>query len=418
MAIQTHHQIVIVGGGSAGITVAASLRRHGPAGLDIAIVEPAEKHWYQPAFTLVGGGVTRLADICRDEATLIPQGVTWIRDAVSAFEPGDNALLTAAGSRITYDWLICCPGLELNWDAVAGLRDTLGANGVCSNYSPDYVEYTWQCIRGLGRGARAVFTQAPLPFKCPGAPQKIVYLCADHLRKQNLLESVDVSFFTAAPGMFGVPYYARELVKVAERYGVQTAFQHNLVAVDGPARQARFRVTGGEREGEEVTTEFDMLHVTPPQRAVAVVRESALANEAGFADVDQATLQHTRFSNVFALGDVGSMPNSKTAAAIRKQSPVVVQNLLALIDGRAMPASYDGYASCPLTTAYGKVLMAEFCYGGKVTPTFPLDPGVERRSYWWIKTTGLPLMYWHYMLRGHERFLEHSEWPAAAQPPA
>jgi len=410
MSGDKHHQVVIVGGGAGGITAAASLRRRGPASLDIAIVEPAEKHWYQPAFTLVGGGVTRLEETVRDEAAMIPAGVNWIQDAVTAFEPDANAVLTAAGKRITYDWLIVCPGLELNWDAVAGLRETLGRNGVCSNYSPEHVEYTWQCVQGLGKGARAVFTQAPLPFKCPGAPQKIAYLTADHMKKQEILDACQVRFFTAAPVIFGVPYYAAALVQVAERYGIDVHYQHNLIAVDGPARKATFRVTGGEHEGEELSVDFDLLHVTPPQRAIQAVRESALANEAGFVEVDHGTLRHTRFENIFGLGDVTSTPNSKTAAAIRKQSPVVVKNLLACLAGRQPQASYDGYASCPLTTAYGKVLMAEFAYGGKVTPTFPVDPAVERRSYWWIKTTGLPLMYWHYMLRGREWFLEHREW--------
>ena len=126
-------------------------------------------------------------------------------------------------------------------------------------------------------------------------------------------------------------------------------------------------------------------------------------------DVHQGSLQHAKYANIFALGDAGSTPNSKTAAAVRKQAPVVVRNLLRLIDGdNALEDTYDGYASCPLTTAYDKVIMAEFCYGGKVTPTLPLDPRKERWVNMWIKKTGLPIFYWNYMLKGFEMFPGHN----------
>ena len=207
--------------------------------------------------------------------------------------------------------------------------------------------------------------------------------------------------------MFAVPLFAAELSDVAARYGINVHFQHNLVAVDGQHKNATFEVVGGDMEGESITMDFDILHMTPPQSPPEVIKTSVLANEGGFVDLNQNTMQHTKFPNVFGLGDAGSTPNSKTAAAVRKQAPIVVKNLLTLINGGELDTGYDGYASCPLTTAYGKVIMAEFCYGGKVTPTFPLDPRKERWSYWWIKTTGLPIFYWNYMLKGYEWFLKH-----------
>lgn len=408
MTEMKHHQVVIVGGGTAGITVAATLRRKpGGRGLDIAIIEPAEVHYYQPAFTLVGAGAYALAETRRREQDLIPPRVHWIRDRVTAFEPMQNRVTLGSGESVAYDYLVVCPGLELNWEKISGLVGTLGKNGVCSNYAPGHVEYTWQCIRDLRPGARALFTQPPLPFKCPGAPQKIAYLAADHLRKHGLLEKCEVHFLTHAPAMFSVPLFSRELDKVVARYGIKAHFQHNLVAVDGARKTATFEIGGGERKGQRVTMPFDMLHVTPPQSPPAAVKSGPLANEAGFVDVHQHSMQHKTYGNVFGLGDAGSTPNSKTAAAIRKQAPVVARNLLVLINGGTLDESYDGYASCPLVTAYGKVIMAEFIYGGKVTPTLPLDPRKERRINWWIKLVALPLMYWHYMLKGHEWFFEH-----------
>ena len=406
MAATTHHQVLIVGGGTAGITVAASLKRRAAGRIDIAIVEPAREHYYQPAFTLVGAGAYTLAQTRRDEASLVPPGVRLIAGAVESFDPAKNSVVLRDGTTISYDYLVVCTGVRLEWEKIEGLSATLGRNGVCSNYSPDHVDYTWECLQGVKPGQRAVFTQPPLPFKCPGAPQKIAYLAADYLRKKGV-SGCTLQFFTHAPGMFGVPFFARELVKVAARYGIETKFQHQLVAVDGAAKRATFEIVDGAKKGERVTVPFDMLHVSPPQSPAAEIKASPLVNAAGWVEVNQNTMQHVRHANVFSLGDVCSSPNSKTAAAVRKQAPVVVRNILHLMKGGALEAGYDGYASCPLTTAFGKVIMAEFIYGGKVTPTLPLDPAKERWINWWIKITGLPPMYWHYMLKGHEWFLKH-----------
>ncbi len=408
MATTSHHNVLIVGGGAAGITVASSLqKRQGSRGLNIAVIEPGDTHYYQPALTLVGAGVCTLSKTRRDEARLIPDGVSWIKDSAAKFDPDNNLVSLAGGDSLSYDYLVVCPGLELNWDKIEGAEGALGANGVCSNYDTRYAQYSWEVLQNLGAGSRALFTQAPLPFKCPGAPQKMAYLSADYLRKRGV-NGCELHFLTHAPGMFAVPLFAKELVKVAARYNINVHFEHNLVAIDGPNQRATFEVVGGDDRGKRVEMEFDMLHATPPQSPPEAIRSSPLANDGGFVELDQATMRHTRYGNVFGLGDAGSTPNSKTAAAVRKQSPVVVRNLLKVVDGDALEDSYDGYASCPLTTAYGKVLMAEFCYGGKVTPTFPLDPRKERWSYWWIKATGLPFFYWHYMLKGHEWFLQHN----------
>lgn len=402
-----HHQILIVGGGTAGITVAASLRNRARAALDIAIVEPSETHYYQPSFTLVGAGAYDMAKTHRPERSLIPAGVKLIQDAARTFAPEANSITLASGDTLTYDYLVVCTGVKLDWDKIEGLSETLGKNGVCSNYSPQHAPYTWQCVQALKPGSRAVFTQPPLPFKCPGAPQKIVYLTADHLRRAGALQACDLQYFVHAPVVFGVPFFARELNKVLARYGIKAHYQQNLILVDGATKTATFEAVGGDDKGKRTTVPFDMLHVSPPQSPHDAIRTSPLANAAGWVEVNQNSMQHVRYNNVFSLGDVCSSPNSKTAAAVRKQAPVVVRNLLHMIAGQPVEAGYDGYASCPLTTAYGKAILAEFIYGGKVTPTLPLDPAKEHAIGWWIKVTGLPIFYWNYMLKGHEWFLKH-----------
>jgi sulfide:quinone oxidoreductase len=402
------HRVVIVGGGAAGITVAASLCRHShDHGLDIAIVEPADVHYYQPAFTLVGAGTYSLAKTRRAEAKVIPEDVQWLKTAVTGFDPDRNVVRLASGATERYDTLVVCPGLQCNWGAIQGLRESLGRDGVCSNYSPETVEYTWACVQNLKPGSRALFTQPPMPIKCPGAPQKAAYLTADYLTKTGIRHLCDVKFLTQTPAIFGVPFYATELVKIAAAHKIDVHYQTNLVAIDGPAKQATFEIVGGEKQGTRITLDYDMLHVTPPQSAPDVLKGSPIANAAGFVDVNANSLQHVKYPNVFGLGDAASTANSKTAAAVRKQAPVVVRNILRRIENATVEQGYDGYAACPLTTHYGKVLMAEFIYGGKPAPILPLDPRKERYVNWAIKKYGLPKLYWSYMLKGFEAFPEH-----------
>jgi len=404
----THHKVLIVGGGTAGVTVAAILRRRA-RDLDVAVVEPNQEHYYQPALTLVGAGVYPLAKTHRPQQSVMPPGVTLIRDAAKSFEPENNTVRLQNGEAHSYDYLVVCTGVKLDWGKIAGLADTLGRNCVCSNYSPNTVSYTWECVQKLKAGDKVVCTQPPMPFKCPGAPQKIVYLIADRLRRRGILKDCKLDFFTHAPAIFGVPYFARALLKVANRYGIGVHYQQNLVAVDGPAKTATFEFAGDNRKGEKETVSFDLLHVSPPQSPHDEIKASPLVNAAGWVEVNQTTLQHVRFANIYSLGDVCSTPNSKTAAAVRKQAPVVAGEILTAIAGKLIPGAYDGYASCPLTTALGKTILAEFIYGGKVTPTLPLlSPAKERWVGWWIKLTGLPLMYWHYMLKGHVWFPKHN----------
>jgi sulfide:quinone oxidoreductase len=409
---RTRHQVVIVGGGAAGLTVAASLLRKAPA-LDVVIVEPSEDHWYQPAFTLVGAGVYPLARTRREEADLMPRGAKWLKAAAEGFAPAANEVHLADGRVLVYDQLVVCPGIALDWNQVEGLAETLGRNEVCSNYSPQFAPYTWVCLQKFSGGA-ALFTQPPAPFKCAGAPQKIAYLAADHWRGRGLLDKASLALHIAGASIFAVPYFTQPLSAIAEGYGIRVSCQSNLVAVDGERKIATFAETAGDGSLTRIEKPFDLLHVTPPQSAPAFIKTSPLANAAGWVDVDEGTMEHKAFPGIFSLGDAGSTPNSKTAAAVRKQAPVVVKNLLARLAGGAPTARYDGYASCPLTTEYGKVLMAEFCYGGKVTPTFPLDPAVPRKLYWALKVHGLEYLYWDIMLNGYEIDIPHRPWKAAA----
>ncbi|KVT86739.1 NAD(FAD)-dependent dehydrogenase [Burkholderia ubonensis] len=402
-AVDASHDIVIVGAGAAGLAVASSLLARDRS-LDIVVIDPADVHYYQPGWTMVGAGVFRPETTARRMSDVLPRGVRWIQAAVAGFEPDAHAVVLDGCRRIGYRQLVVCPGLKLDWHAIDGLADTLGRNGVTSNYRYDLAPYTWQLVREF-QGGRALFTQPPMPIKCAGAPQKAMYLACDHWLRSGRLGAANVEFCNAGAALFGVADYVPALMEYVKRYDIGLSFGHNLVAIDGPARRATFRRTLPDGGAETVEREFDMIHVVPPQKAPDFVRASPLADPAGWIDVDPATLRHKRFPDVFALGDATNTTNAKTAAAARKQAPVVAHNVLAALGKAQGDAAYDGYGSCPLTVERGRIVLAEFLYGGKVAPTFPawlIDGRRPSRLAWLLKERLLPPLYWKAMLKGRE----------------
>ncbi len=392
--------IVVIGGGSAGIGLLASLLKRDPH-LNITLIEPNDTHYYQPAWTLVGGGAYDVKKTARPMADVLPDGVTWVQASVAELLPDEQTLVLDSGQRVTWKNLIVCPGLRLAWEKIDGLAETLGQNGVTSNYSYQHASYTWQLVRQL-KGGKAIFTQPAMPIKCAGAPQKAMYLSCDHWLKQGDLKNINVEFNLAGAALFGVATFVPPLMKYIEKYSARLAFNSNLVKVDGPARKAWFEIKDAEGNVTVEEKPFDLLHVVPPQVSPDFIRHSPLADTAGWCEVNPQSLQHVRYPHIFGLGDVCSTTNAKTAAAVRKQIVVVAENLLALRKQAPMLLKYDGYGSCPLTVEKGKVVLAEFGYGGKLLPTFPLDPTVARRSAWFLKATLLPWFYWNGMLKGRE----------------
>eukprot|EP00913_Durusdinium_trenchii_P028496 g26724.t1 len=391
-----HHHVVIVGGGTAGLTVAARLTKGWFNSTDVAVIEPSDKHYYQPLWTLVGAGAATREQTERNEAAVMPRKAEWIQDAVAEFHPDENYLLTHDGLRIGYDWLVVAAGIQINWSSVKGLKETLGKNGVCSNYSYETVNSTWENIRSF-KGGTAVFTQPTGAIKCGGAPQKICYLAEDYFRKQGIRDQCRVVFASPGQQIFAVDKYRIALEDVVRRKAIETMFGHNLIEVRPETREAVFRQLD---TNEDVVVKYDMLHVTPPMSAPDFIARSPLADADGWVEVDRDTLRHTRFPNVFSLGDCSNLPTSKTGAAVRKQAPVLVKNLHAAMSGKPLAAHYNGYTSCPVVTGYGSLILAEFDYDKNPDETFPFNQAKERRSMYLLKKYILPLLYWKGMLKG------------------
>ena len=392
---ERRHQVLVIGGGTGGISVAARLCR-AMRNPDVAVLEPTDVHYYQPAWTLVGGLAFDKRKTARPMASVMPRKATWIRDAAASIDPDQRVVTTRGGDSIRYERLVVAAGLSLLWDRIPGLREGLGRHGVCSNYSFDTVDFTRKAISEF-QGGTAIFTHPSTPIKCGGAPQKIMYLADDYWRRKGIRGKCRIVFVIANPKIFAVQKYADALMKVIERKGIEVRFRHDLVSLNADSGEATIRdlETGGD-----AVERFDMIHVTPPMGPPEFIAKSPIANAAGWVEVDSATLRHVRHPEVFALGDCCSLPTSKTGAAIRKQAPVLVSNLLASLQGREGSAAYDGYTSCPLVTGYGKLILAEFNYKNEPLETFPFDQGKERASMYALKKWALPLLYWHGMLKG------------------
>jgi sulfide:quinone oxidoreductase len=393
------HQVVIVGGGAAGITVAAQLLAQA-ADLDVLIIEPSADHYYQPAWTLVGGGCFDYDATVRPQQACIPPGVKWLQDGVATFDPERNQLQTQGGKTVSYDALVVCPGIQLDWQAIPGLQESLGNGGVCSNYAIGGANYTRELLQNF-KGGNALFTFPATPIKCAGAPQKIMYLADDIFRQAGVRSATQITYCTATPKIFGVPTFAAPLMQVVERKQIALKTQHNLKEIRPQSKEAVFEVTQGEAKSL-VALPYDILHVAPPMSAPDFIKTSPLAvsGPGGWVDVHKHTLQHSCYPNVFSLGDASSLPTSKTAAAVRKEAPVLVQNLLSHLQQKPLSASYNGYSCCPLVTGFGKTILAEFDYDGNPEPSFPGDPTEERYSMWVLKRNVLPWVYWNRMLKG------------------
>ena len=398
MASSLHHKIVIIGAGTAGIPMDARLLLQGET--DIGIIDPSDKHYYQPLWTLVGAGCATAAETVRPQASVMPKGADWIKAAAESVDPDQQTVSLSDGRTVGYDYLVVCPGIQLNFNGVAGLVEAMETPSVSSNYVLESTATTWRNIQSTRKGT-ALFTMPAGPIKCAGAPQKIAYLSADYWRQQGNLKDMRVVLVLPTPGMFGVKVFADELERVVAHYGIEVHKNSELIEIDGAGRTAVIR---DNTDQSTQTIDFDMAHVVPPQSAPDWIKGGPLAdpeNPGGYVEVDKNSMQHTRYPNIFSLGDAGSTPNSKTGAAVRKQYPVVVENLKAQMAGKPTDGSYGGYASCPLTTARNKMLLAEFDYTMEPKPSFPLiDTTKERRDMWYLKRRGLPLLYWNVMMKG------------------
>ena len=416
--MKKHYKILIIGGGTGGVMIASQFIAKNLE-KDIAIIEPSMYHYYQPAWTLVGAGDYNFEDTKRKMGNVIPKGADWIKQKATKIYPEENAVILDEGKKVTYEYLIVSPGLKQDFSLIPGLKEVMddpnsGAGSVYTD--PDKV---WKNIKNF-KGGVALFTQPPTPIKCGGAPQKIMYLAEAAFKKQGKREKTKVVFATNGGVIFGIKPIKDTLMKVVDRKCINLKFGHRLAEIDPKKKIAWYSL--GDNKGEHnnlgieilekeglVGIKYDFLHSAPPSLAPNFVKEAGLTNADGWMDVDQYTLQHKKHKNIFGIGDVAALPTAKTGAAIRKQVPVVIDNIEKLKKGiEKFDKKYNGYSSCPLITDYGKMVLAEFDYDGNFTPDPMLkwllifDSSKEHWRLWMLKKYGLPYLYWNKMMKGKD----------------
>lgn len=400
--LKTAYKVLILGAGSGGISVAAKLSRHISASA-IAIVDPADNHYYQPYWTIAGAGLAKKEVTEKATSELIPKNVARIKEKVMAIDPVKKNVQLSGDQVISYEFLVVATGLKLNWEKIEGLGNNLGKNGICTIYEYNQVDATADMIQGF-KGGTAIFVMPPTPIKCAGAPQKVMYLAENIFRNNGVRNKSKIQFATAGKAMFGIALFAKALAEIVKEKNIEPKYQHKIIGVDPEKKEALFDVTNDQGQVTRERLKYDLLHLVPTMSAHSFIADSGLAFEdgeqKGWLAVDKFTLQHTKYPDIFGVGDVTGVPNSKTGAAIRKQYPIVVKNLLSHMNGKIPNEKYDGYSSCPLITEVGKVLLAEFGYDGKILPTFPLNPAVPRKSMWYLKKYLLPKLYWYGMMKG------------------
>lgn len=395
------NKIVIIGGGNAGLSVASQLLKKNSK-LKIIIIEPASKHYYQPAWTLVGAGVYDISKTERNQADFIPKNTEWIKDSVLTFNPDEKKVTCINGKEVFYDVLIVCCGIQLDWQKVKGLKENLGKNNVSSNYDFYSAPYTWEMIKNF-KGGTAIFTNPTTPIKCGGAPHKIMYLAVDYWRKKGILDKCNVQYLSGGGVIFGIKEYAETLNKVIKDGNIKPTFSVNVVEIDAESKTVSYLQKNAQGTEERKEMKFDICHSVPPQSAPDFIKHSPIAdtnNPLGYVEINKNTMQHSRYLNIFALGDCTNAPCSKTGAAIRKQAPVVVENVISFLNSQNLTAEYDGYSACPIPTAYGKLMLAEFDYTNTPKMTFPFDQAKPRWTMWILKTKILPWLYWNRILSG------------------
>ena len=392
---EEHHEVLVVGGGNAGISLAARLLRDGAS--DVAIVEPQDVHRYRPLLNYVGAGEASMSSLEKPMADVMPDGCTWIRDSVVSVDPQAATVRIRDGRTLRWSTLVLGPGMVEDWDATPGLREAYDDGWAGSTFLPDSAPQVWSSLSRIRTGS-VVFTVPPEPSPCGATALKPLLMACDHWRREEVLSDLTVRLVTPFDGVLGMPSADETLTSVLESYGVEVLSSARVAELDGSDRS----VTVDSPSGLRTFSGLAYAHVVPHYRAPAWVAESGLATSepSGLVDIDPETLRHRRHGSIWGLGDGAAIATRSSGGALRKQVDILARNLSAAADGGELQR-YDGYTVMPITTSRRRLMLLEVDRDGRPKPSAPLvDLTKPRRSTWQFDRYALPVIYYRRLLRG------------------
>jgi len=386
--------IVVLGAGVGGTMTANMLRRRlDRSEAEISIVDKSTEHAYQPSFYLLPFEYMEPEDQFRDIRGLLQDGIEFVHSAVTGVDPDAKTVALEDGD-LSYDYLVVALGHRLAPETTPGMLE--GWEETDSVYPFYHFEAAMQLRDALKDfdGGTFVVSVPDTSIKCGGAPLKMTMLAEDYFRRQGIRDDVDVVMTKGSDAVFGVSPYREKLEEIWADRDIEANLNFTVDEIDHEAQVIH------SEEGE--TQEYDLYAPVPPQYGQPALTENSPLTEADtendgeYVAVDEHTLQHVEYEDIFALGDGCSTPNAKTAAAARKQAHVVLDNLTAHMAGKRQTATYKGYAACPLLTKKGKAMVAEFDYENSISAP------VESRMNWIMDVNILPSFYWDTWLRGYD----------------
>ncbi|WP_346621909.1 FAD/NAD(P)-binding oxidoreductase [Blastococcus montanus] len=389
------HEVLIVGGGNAGISLAARLLRDGVR--DVAVVAPQPVHRYKPLLNYVGAGEATMADLERPMADVVPDGCTWVRDAVEAVDPAAMTVRTRGGRTLHCATLVLCPGLVEDWEATPGLLQAYADGWAASTYVPGSTPQVWPRLSSLREGS-VVFTVPPEPASCAPTALKPLLMACDHWRRSGVLPDLDVRLVLPAGTATSLPEADRVLEEAFDDYGVEVLREARIERVDWDVHALEVTSRTGRRVLEDVV----FAHAVPHYRAPVWIADAGLAVDAspGLVDVDPQTLRSRRHESIWAIGDAADLATRPSGGGLRKQVSVLSKNMSAAAKGKPM-RHYDGYTVMPITVSRRKLMLNEVDRDGAASPSVPfVNPFKPHRWAWLFDRYGLPQVYWHRILRG------------------
>lgn len=387
-------QIVVLGAGVGGTMTANMLRRRlDRSEAEITVVDKSRKHAYQPSFYLLPFGYMEPADQFRDVDDLLGSDIEFVQAEITGVDPASKTV-ELADEALSYDYLVVALGHRLAPEETPGMLE--GWEETAAVYPFYHFEAAMELRDALESfdGGTFVVSVPDTSIKCGGAPLKMTMLAEDYFRRREIRDDVEVVMTKGSDAVFGVSPYREKLEEIWTERDIEAKLNFTVEEIDHEAQI--IHATDG------ATQEYDLYAPVPPQYGQPALTDNSPLTDGDeehggeYVTVDEHTLQHTEYEDVFALGDGCNTPNAKTAAAARKQSHVVLENLTAHMDGRPQTAEYEGYAACPLLTKKGKAMVAEFDYENSISAP------VESRLNWIMDVNILPSFYWNTWLRGYD----------------